>query len=512
MNICEPFIRRPIATSLLAVALFLVGAVAYVFLPVARLPNVEFPTIHVRASQPGADPETMAATVAAPLERRLGEIAGITEMTSYSSLGTTSITVQFELGRSIDAAARDVQAAINAAMTDLPGDLPSQPAFWKSNPAASPVMILALTSDTMTPGALYDAADTVVDQRLSQVPGVAEVRISGAEQPAIRVRVRPDALASLGIGLDQVRTAITDATRVDPLGAIEGPTQAAAIATNGQLTQPKDYEPIVVKTGSGTIVRLGQIASIEEGVRNRFNAGWLDDRPAILLIIQKEADANAIAVADRIKALLPQLGRWIPAGVEVHILSDRTISIRASVHELQLTLAASIGLVMLVVLLFLRRVVPTLAAGITVPLSLAGTVAVMWLRGLQPRQSILDGAHRVGGLRRRRRDRHDRERAPQPRGGPQALRRHARGCKADRLHGRLDHALARRRLHPDPADGRHPGPAAARVLAHPGLRRPHLGRDLALGHADDLRALDQAVAAPARDAASTAGSSRRSRP
>ncbi len=381
MNICEPFIRRPIATSLLAVALFLVGAVAYVFLPVARLPNVEFPTIHVRASQPGADPETMAATVAAPLERRLGEIAGITEMTSYSSLGTTSITVQFELGRSIDAAARDVQAAINAAMTDLPGDLPSRPAFWKSNPAASPVMILALTSDTMTPGALYDAADTVVDQRLSQVPGVAEVRISGAEQPAVRVRVRPDALASLGIGLDQVRTAITDATRVDPLGAIEGPTQAAAIATNGQLTQPKDYEPIVVKTGSGTIVRLGQIASIEEGVRNRFNAGWLNDRPAILLIIQKEADANAIAVADRIKALLPQLGRWIPAGVEVHILSDRTISIRASVHELQLTLAASIGLVMLVVLLFLRRVVPTLAAGITVPLSLAGTVAVMWLAG-----------------------------------------------------------------------------------------------------------------------------------
>jgi multidrug efflux pump len=381
MNICEPFIRRPIATSLLAAALFLVGAVAYLFLPVARLPNVEFPTIHIRASQPGADPETMAATVAAPLERRLGEIAGITEMTSFSSLGTTSVTVQFDLGRSIDAAARDVQAAINAAMSDLPGDLPSPPAFWKSNPAASPVMILALTSDTMTPGALYDAADTVVAQRLSQVSGVAEVQISGAEQPAVRVRVRPDALANLGIGLDQVRTAITDATPMEPLGAIEGPTRAATIATNGQLTRPQDYEPIIVKSASGAVVRLGAIASIEEGVRNSFSAAWLDDRPAVLLIIQKEADANAIAVADRINALLPQLGRWIPAGIEIHTLSDRTGSIRASVLDLQLTLAASIGLVMLVVLLFLRRAVPTLAAGITVPLSLAGTVAVMWLAG-----------------------------------------------------------------------------------------------------------------------------------
>ncbi len=381
MNFSYPFIMRPVATTLLAIGLFLVGLVAYRFLPVANLPSVEIPTIRVSASRPGADPAIMAATVAAPLERQLGIIAGVSEMTSVSSLGSTSITVQFELSRNIEGAARDVQAAINAAAADLPGDLPSLPSFRKFNPASSPILILALTSPTVPPGAIYDAADSVVAQRISQVLGVADVTVSGAEQPAIRVRVNPGAIAAAGISLEQVRAAIAATNAQSPLGVFEGDGVAETIGTNDQLRQVVDYRNIVVKSANGNVVRLSNIATVDQSTRNSRSAAWFNRQPAVLLIITKQADANVIETADRIRALIPEIKRWIPADIDISVLSDRTGTIRASVADMQLTLAGTIALVMLVVFLFLRRATPTIAAGITVPLSLAGTCALMWLAG-----------------------------------------------------------------------------------------------------------------------------------
>src|SRR6266446_1454161 len=377
----EAFIRRPVGTTLLAIGLFLVGAVAYRFLPVASMPTVDFPTINVTASRPGADPETMAATVAAPLERRLGEIAGVTELTSRSSLGSTRVTIQFDLARNIDGAARDVQAAINAALTDLPADLPSSPTFRKSNPAATPIMILALTSSNLPPSVLYDAADSVIAQRLSQIEGVAEVNVNGAEQPAIRVRVDPVALASMGLALEDVRTAIANTNAVGPVGAFNGTERAITIATNDQLRTAAEYDPIVVRSANGAVVKLSAVASIQLGVRDLRAAAWFNGQPSVLLVINKQANSNVIETVDRIYALLPEIKRWIPAGIDISVLSDRTQTIRASVFDMQLTLVATIVLVMLVVFVFLRRTATTVAAGVTVPLSLAGTCAMMWVAG-----------------------------------------------------------------------------------------------------------------------------------
>jgi hydrophobe/amphiphile efflux-1 (HAE1) family protein len=382
MNVSYPFIRRPIGTTLVAIGLFLVGAVAYRFLPVASVPAVELPTISVSVNRPGADPETMAATIAAPLERRLGEIAGVTELTSRSSLGSTRITIQFDLSRNIDSAARDVQAALNAALTDLPGDLPNLPTFRKFNPAAAPVMILALTSRTIAPSAMYDIADSVLAQRISQVEGVGDVTVSGAEQPAIRVRVDPAALSNAGISMEQVRTAIANANSLGPTGALDGATQSSTLATNDQLRQPRDYGSLVVKTiGNGDVVRLSNIATVAGGVRNSRSISWFDEKPSVLLIITKDSDANVIETVQRIRDLLPDLKRWIPADVEISVLSDRSQTIKSGVAHLQSALLVTVALVMLVVFVFLRRMAATVAAGVTVPLSLAGTCAAMWAVG-----------------------------------------------------------------------------------------------------------------------------------
>ena len=381
MNFSYPFIRRPIGTTLLAVGLFLVGAVAYSFLPVASLPSVDFPTIFVTANRPGADPNIMAATVAAPLERRLGEISGVTELTSVSSLGLSRITVQFDLRRSIEGAARDVQAALNAALSDLPGDLPTLPTFRKANPAAAPILILALTSKTMQPAEVYDAADSIIAQRLSQVDGVGDVTVAGSEQPAIRVRVDPARIAAMGVSMEDVRTAIANSNAVGPLGNFDGAKRGVTIGINGQLRTPIEYNPLVVKTVDGTVIRLSTIASIEPSVRNSRSAGWFNKEPSVLLIVTKQANANVLDTVDRIYDLLPELRQWVPAGLDISILADRTQTIRASVHDMQLTLGATVILVMLVVALFLRRTAATLAAGVTVPLSLAGTCAAMWVAG-----------------------------------------------------------------------------------------------------------------------------------
>ena len=317
MNFSLPFIERPIATTLLSIGVFLVGAVAYNFLPVAALPSVEYPTIHVSASRPGADPSTMAATVAAPLERRLGEIPGVIALTSTSSLGTASISVQFDIGRKIDNAARDVQAALNAAVADLPGDLPNLPNFRKANPNATPILILALTSDTRSASAVYDIADTVMAQRLSQVDGVAQVSVSGAEQPAIRIRVNPVAIASMGINLEDVRLAIVNANATGPLGVFDGDGIGWTIGANAQLRDPREYRDIVVKSANGAVTLLGSIASIELSTRNSRSAAWFNGQPAVLLVVTKQAEANVIETVDRIMALLPELKRWAPADLRL---------------------------------------------------------------------------------------------------------------------------------------------------------------------------------------------------
>jgi multidrug efflux pump len=382
MNISGPFVKRPVGTTLLAIGLMILGIVAYRFLPVASLPTVDLPTIVVSASRPGADPASMAASVAAPLERHLGTIAGVTQLTSVSSLGSSTIIAQFDLSRSVDGAAQDVQAALNAAATDLPGDLPTLPSFRKINPAAAPVLILALTSDNVAPSAIYDAADTVVVQRISQVDGVGGVTVSGADQPAVRVRLDPDRLSAMGLSLDAVRTAIVNASVLGPFGSIDGASGAFSLAVNSQLRTPEAYGRIIVQSGDGTAVRLSDIATVEPGVRNSRSDAWFDGKPAVLLNITKQADANVIATVDGVKQLIPELQRLIPAGVKISILSDRTTTIHASVNDMQWTLLATICLVMAVVFVFLRRATPTFAAGVTVPLSLAGTFAAMWLFGL----------------------------------------------------------------------------------------------------------------------------------
>ncbi|WP_036305529.1 efflux RND transporter permease subunit [Methylopila sp. 73B] len=379
MSFSTPFILRPVGTTLLAFALLLVGLAAYMRLPVASLPNVEFPVIFVTASRPGADPSTMAATVAAPLERSLGAIAGVTELTSASSLGSTRIAVRFDIGRNIDDAARDVQAALNAAAADLPSDIPTLPTFRKINPAAAPVLVLALTSEALPASRIYDAADSVLVQRLSQVDGVGEVNVQGAEQPAVRVRLDADRLAAMGLSLDDVRTAIATANVLSPVGSLETDERMVAISLDGELgASAAPYRDVVVRVANGAAVRLGDVAEVTEGTRNARTAGFFNGKPAVLVSITKQPDANVIETVDAVKVLLPELSNWVPAAIDVTVLADRTTTIRASVADMQLTLALSIALVMLVVFAFLKRAAPTFAAGVTVPLALAGSFAGMW--------------------------------------------------------------------------------------------------------------------------------------
>ena len=381
MNFSTPFILRPIGTALLALGLLLAGAVAYNFLPVAPLPSVDIPFIVVFASRPGADPETIATSIAAPLERHLGEIAGVTELTSTSSIGSTSIVCQFDIDRDIEGAARDVQAAIIAATPDLPSDLPGRPYYRKFNPAEAPILTLALTSATLSPGQVYDAADTILAQRLSQLDGVSQVQINGAEKPAVRVRLNPGALRAASLAGQDVFTAIRNANVTEATGSFEGRDHAEDIAVNGQMTQASDYAGLVIKSQNGSALRLSDVASVVDGVANVRLAAWDGRQPAILLYISKVAGANVIDTVDRIKAELPHLLAWMPPDIKVSTLSDRTTTIRASVDDVQITLLISVALVLLVVMAFMRRLVPMLAAAVTVPLSIAGTLAAMWQLG-----------------------------------------------------------------------------------------------------------------------------------
>jgi len=381
MGISALFIARPVATILLAIGILLSGIVAYRFLPVAALPSVDIPTIVVFASRPGADPETMANSVAAPLERRLGEISGVAEITSISSVGATSVIVQFDIDRDINGAAHDVQAAINAAITDLPSDLPTRPYYRKFNPADAPIMTIALSSDTLSVAQIYDAADTILGQRLQQVNGVANVAVSGAEKPAVRVQLDPVRLVAAGLAAQDVTNAIKNANVLEPTGGFEGPRRAGMISVNPQMSQAEQFRRLVLKAGNGAVVTLGDVATVVNSVANTRLAAWDGKQPAILLTITKEAGANVIDTVDRVQRLLPQLMAWMPPDIKLSVIQDRTTTIRAGVIDVQYTLAITIALVLMVVALFMRRLMPTIAAAVTVPLSLCGTLGGMWFMG-----------------------------------------------------------------------------------------------------------------------------------
>jgi multidrug efflux pump len=381
VNLSEPFIRRPVATVLLSVGVALAGILAYTKLPVSPLPQVDSPTIAVSASLAGASPDVMASTVATPLERHLGQIADVTEMTSSSSVGSARITLQFGLNRDIDGAARDVEAAINAARADLPTSLRSNPTYHKVNTADAPVLILALTSSTLTAGQMYDAADTILAQKLSQVKGIGQVQIGGSSLPAVRVELNPSALFKYGIGLEDVRAALAAANANTPKGSIDVGAERYQIYTNDQATQAAQYRALIVAYRNGNAVRLSDVGEVLDSVENVRNLGLADGKPAVLVILYRQPNANIIDTVDRVKALIPALKASIPTDIDMKVAIDRTTTIRASLHDVERTLLVAITLVVLVVFLFLRNGRATLVPAAAVPISLLGTFAAMYLLG-----------------------------------------------------------------------------------------------------------------------------------
>jgi multidrug efflux pump len=381
MNLSAPFIRRPVATTLLTLGLFVLGLLAYPQLPVAPLPAVDYPVISVSATLPGASPDVVASTVASPLERHLGEIADVNEMTSSSSTGSARITLQFGLDRDIDGAARDVQAAINAARADLPTSLRSNPTYRKVNPADAPILILSLTSDTLSKGEIYDAASTVLAQKLSQIDGIGEATVGGSSLPAVRAELNPPALYNYGIGLEDVRAALASANAHSPKGAIEEGQQRYQIYANDQADAAADYRSLIVAYRNGAPVRLSDVAEVADSVENIRNAGLADGKPAVLIILNRSPNANIIATVDRVKELLPSLRASISPAIDLRLSVDRSTTIRASLSEVERTLMIAIGLVILVVFAFLRDPRSTLIPVVAVPVSLVGTLAAMYLLG-----------------------------------------------------------------------------------------------------------------------------------
>jgi len=381
MSVSEPFIRRPIATSLLGIALMIGGALGYWAMPVSALPQVDFPTVQVTTRLPGASPEVVASLLTAPLERQLGQIPSLTAMTSDSSFGVSQISLQFDLNRDIDGATQDVQAAINAAAGVLPKNLPYPPTYAKVNPADAPVMTLALTSPTISLRAMSDLADTLLTQRLSQLTGVGRVSVLGGLKPAVRVQADLSRLASYGIAMEDLRAAIANANVSGPKGSLDGAQQAYTIAANDQITAADAYRPIIIAYRNGSPVTIGDVARIVDGLENDRTAGWYQGTPAVIIDIQRQPGANVIDVVNQIQAQIPKLQQAIPAGVKLTIVSDRTVTIRASVHDVQFTLILSVILVTLVVLLFLRSMRATIIAGVALPLSLITSFGIMYFGG-----------------------------------------------------------------------------------------------------------------------------------
>ncbi len=381
MSPSRPFILRPVATTLLMAAIMLVGIVAYRFLPISALPEVDYPTIQVQTFYPGASPEVMTSAVTSPLEVQFGQMPSLNQMFSTSSAGASVITVQFSLDISLDIAEQEVQAAINAAGNLLPTDLPAPPIYAKVNPADAPILTLALTSKTLPLTQVEDLADTRLAQKISQQPGVGLVSISGGQRPAVRVQVNPRALAAYGLNIDDLRTTLGNANVNTPKGNFDGPAQASTINANDQITSPDDYLALVIAYRNGAPVRLKDVATVVSGAENTKLGAWANTTPAVILNVQRQPGANVIQVVNTIKALLPQLQSTLPAAVDVAVLTDRTTTIRASVADVEFELGLSVALVVLVIFLFLRNLPATIIPSLSVPLSLVGTLAVMYLLG-----------------------------------------------------------------------------------------------------------------------------------
>src|ERR1700720_3491463 len=381
MSPSRVFILRPVATTLLMVGVLLVGWVAFMQLPVSALPEVDYPTIQVVTFYPGADPDVMASSVTSPLERQFGQVPGLSQMTSTSSFGSSVITLQFGLDQNIDVEEQQVQAAVNAAATFLPLDLPNPPIYNKVNPADAPIITLAMTSDSLALSKVEDLADTALAQKISQLPSVGLVSISGGQKPAVRIQVNPTQLASYGLSLEDLRTALVQANVDQAKGVLDGARQSYTIGANDQLNSSEQYKPIVVAYRNGGPVRVSDVANVIDGTENAWLAAWMNTTPAVIVNIQRQPGANIIDVVDKIKKLLPQLQASLPSAVRVQILTDRTTTIRASIKDVYFELMLSIGLVIMVVFLFLRNLAATAIPSVAVPLSLIGTFGVMYLLG-----------------------------------------------------------------------------------------------------------------------------------
>ncbi len=381
MNLSRPFVRRPVASCLLAVAIVLVGILAYGLLPVSPLPQVDFPTIRVSASLPGASPETMASAVATPLERAFGSIAGVTGINSSSNQGSTGIILEFSFDRDINAAARDVQAAINAARSQLPAGMPGNPSYRKVNPSQAPIMALGLSSPNLAPGELYDVGSTILAQKISQISGVGEVTVGGSSLPAVRVQLNPHALAHYGIALDEVRRAISETNSLNPRGALEQGERSWQVQTSDQLRRAEQYLPLIIRYRDGAPVRLGDVARVTDSVEDRYSSGFHNERPAVLLMISRQPGANIIATIDAINEQLPALRALLPEDADLAVVMDRSPGIRATLKEAQFTLILSAMLVMVVVLVFLGSARAALIPSLAIPVSLIGTFGIMYLYG-----------------------------------------------------------------------------------------------------------------------------------
>ena len=491
-GISAPFIRYPIGTSLMMAGILFVGLVAYPLLPVAPLPQVDFPTIQVAASLPGGSPETMASSVAQPLERQLAQIPGIAQMTSTSYLGTTAVTIQFDLNRSIDGAANDVQAAINAASGQLPKNLPSPPTYRKVNPANSPILLLSATSETLPLTTVSDAVDAQLAQQISQIAGVAQVTIGGQQKPSIRVQIDPAKLVAKGLSLEDVRAQIAITTVDSPKGNIDGDTRAYTIYANDQLLQSKDWNDVIIAYRNGGPLRIKDIGQAVTGPEDAKQAAWANGKRGVFLVVYKQPGANVIETVDKIKATLPRLVAAIPPAIKIEVISDRTTTIRAAVEDVQFTLLLTIALVVMVIFIFLRSFWATVIPTVTVPAGLARRLRADVGVRLHARQSVADGADHRGRFRGRRRHRDAGKHHPLYRGRREADGRRLQGRPGNRFHHRLDQHFAGGGADPAVADGRHHRAPVPRIRGDAGDDDLRLDGGVADADADD------GVALPAR--------------
>ncbi len=487
MNPSRIFILRPVGTTLLMVAILLVGVVAYGFLPLSALPQVDYPTIQVQTFYPGASPEVMTSSVTAPLEVQFGQMPGLNQMSSTSSGGASVITLQFGLDLSLDVAEQEVQAAINAAGNLLPSDLPAPPIYAKVNPADAPILTLGITSHTLPLTQLEDLADTRLAQKISQVQGVGLVSLSGGQRPAVRIIANVRALAAYGLNIDDLRSTISNANVNAPKGTLDGPARSWTLNANDQIQSPQGYEDVIVAYKNGNPVRLADVAQVTPGAENVYLAGWVNNAPGIILNIQRQPGANVIQVVDRIQQLLPGLRSALPAAAEVVVLTDRTNTIRASVHDVEFELTLAVALVVMVIFLFLRSLPATFIPSLSVPLSLIGTLAVMYLVGYSLNNLSLmaltiatgfvvdDAIVMIENI-----SRYIEEGMPPLAGRAQGLRR-------DRLHHRVPHGIPDRGAHSAVVHGRCGRAAVPRVRDHPLRHHHHLRGGLAHGGADAVR-------------------------